>query len=114
MKLWKILLIMPFLLSASQASAETFIVTSDQPLGPGTLYEAIAASNTTTGVQTIIFNVPNDNTITAAAGLPNITDPVIIDGHKKQVIATGGGLSILNLMANRLLKNLCQGQETAV
>jgi parallel beta-helix repeat protein len=74
---------------AVAASAETFVVTSREDSGLGTLREAIAASNTTTGVQTITFNVPGGNSITVYTKI-DITAPVIIDGNKTQVV---GGVS---------------------
>ena len=83
-----ILLIMSVILycfSVLPAQAETFIVTSREDSGLGTLREAIAASNTTTGVQVITFNVPGSNSITAYTPL-NIISPIIIDGGKTQVI----------------------------
>jgi parallel beta-helix repeat protein len=70
---------------APLAQAETFTVTSREDSGHGTLREAVAAANTTTGMQTITFAVPGNNSITAYSAI-HITDPITIDGSKIQVV----------------------------
>jgi Ca2+-binding RTX toxin-like protein len=59
------------------------VVTTTIDTGAGSLREAINCSNTTLGTDTISFNIPGAGvqTITPAAILPTITDPVIIDGY---------------------------------
>ncbi len=67
------------LLICTQAAwGETFVVTSRENSGPGTLRQAIAASNTTTGVQTIVCQVPNSITVYSQIV---ITNTVIIEGN---------------------------------
>jgi hypothetical protein len=67
------------------AWCDNYIVTSREDSGPGTLRTAVAASNTTTGTHTIIFNIPGGNSITVFSMI-DITAPVTIDGNKTQVI----------------------------
>ena len=77
--------------SASSGSGElpgtTFTITNTNDAGAGSLRQAILDSNAnppppnTTNL--ISFNIPGSgvHTITLASGLPNITQPVIIDGY---------------------------------
>jgi hypothetical protein len=67
-------------------SAETFIVTNNADYGAGTLREAVEASNTTTGIQTIVINTGSAINI-SGTGL-TITSPVIIEGKFNAISAT--------------------------
>jgi len=68
----------------------TFTVNSSDDVDDGTcnaghcsLREAINATNTSTGTNTIAFTIPGDgvHTIQPLSALPTITDPVVIDGY---------------------------------
>ncbi len=64
--------------------ADTFPVTTAAALGPGSLTEAIAAANARPGPDTIAFNLPGGGVHTiavGATGLPEVTDPLTIDGY---------------------------------
>jgi hypothetical protein len=76
-----------------RAEAETFVVTDWADSGHGTLREAIAASNTTTGVQTIAFAVSNSITVLTQLG---ITAPVVIDGGGTTIGSTGVSIFYLD------------------
>ncbi|HEU4391510.1 MAG TPA: CSLREA domain-containing protein, partial [Blastocatellia bacterium] len=71
------------------AASTTFTVNTADDHNDGTcdvadcsLREAIAAANSNTGADTIAFNIAGGglHTITVASQLPDITDPVVIDG----------------------------------
>ena len=75
---------------SAQAVPTTFTVNSKADPGNGvcnatqcTLREAIVAANANPGADTIAFKIPGDgpHTIFLASGLPNITQPVTIDGY---------------------------------
>ncbi|MCA9425308.1 MAG: right-handed parallel beta-helix repeat-containing protein, partial [Candidatus Omnitrophica bacterium] len=59
------------------------VVTNDQFKGPGTLRRALYCANAIEGVDTVSFNIPGQgpHTIQVEDGLPNIIDPIIIDGY---------------------------------
>ena len=59
-----------------------FMVTSTAGFGPGTLGQAILDANARPGTNTIAFAIPGAgvHTITPASPLPDITNPVVIDG----------------------------------
>jgi photosystem II stability/assembly factor-like uncharacterized protein len=74
-------------LSASQTADFTatrlgFVVTNTNNHGAGSLHQAILDANATAGADTIVFNIPGPGvkTIALRGALPNITDPVTIDG----------------------------------
>jgi hypothetical protein len=69
--------------SASAAGAATFTVTNTSDSGAGSLRQAILDANTSPGLDTIAFAIPGSGvqTITPATSLPNITDPVVLDGY---------------------------------
>src|SRR5213083_956945 len=65
-------------------AADTFIVTTTNDTGAGSLRDAINSANATNGstIQFAITNPPAGvRTITPATALPFITRPVIIDGY---------------------------------
>lgn len=64
--------------------ANTFTVTTTAPLGAGSLTAAIDAANAHFGADTIAFDIPGNGVQTIIVGndaLPEITDPVTIDGY---------------------------------
>jgi hypothetical protein len=68
---------------ASSAAAATLTVTSTADSGAGTFHQAILDSNASVGVlDTIAFDIPGAgiHTIVVSTNLPDVTDPVIIDG----------------------------------
>lgn len=75
-----------FLLFPLLVKADTFIVTSNQDSGPGTLRAAILASNAngTATTDYIHFNLPNttwnDRTIVFTTSMPAIAGNLVIDG----------------------------------
>ena len=64
------------------ATRQNFVVTNTNNHGPGSLREAIINANATAGTDTITFNIPGlgVKTISLITALPEITDPVVIDG----------------------------------
>ncbi len=76
--------------NAVQLSSSAFVVTTTLDTvnatdGVVSLREAIIAANSTTGTDTISFNIPGAGvqTIAPTSVLPAITDPVIIDGFSQ-------------------------------
>jgi hypothetical protein len=65
--------------------ASTFSVTNTNDAGSGSLRQAIMDANNHAGADTIDFNIsgPGVHTISPASALPNITDPVTIDGYSQ-------------------------------
>ena len=59
------------------------VVTNTNDSGPGSLRNAISYANATPGLDTITFSIPGSgvHTIQPLSALPEITDPVIIDGY---------------------------------
>ena len=98
-------------LAGSAAAAPLLVVTTDDA-GVGSLRNAITVANATPGPDTIGFAIPGDgpHTIHLLSALPNITDPVVIDGTTQpgftscqaglvieldgSAVAVGSGLSI--------------------
>ena len=63
------------------SAATTFVVTNTNDSGGGSLRQAILDANANPGSDLITFNIGSGlKTITPASGLPEISDPVIIDG----------------------------------
>jgi hypothetical protein len=61
--------------------ASTFVVTNVDDSGPGSLRQAILDANANPGSDTINFNITGSSLkIQPLLGLPDITDPVVIDG----------------------------------
>jgi titin len=71
-----------FLMMGDLAAAATYTVTTVADSGAGSLRQAILNANGNTGLDTIAFNLSGTGpfTITPASALPEITDPVVIDG----------------------------------
>ena len=63
-------------------TGSTFVVTSAADSGNGTLRQAIGFSNASPGLDVISFNISggSEQTITLNSALPQLNDPVIIDG----------------------------------
>gem|GEM_PF-441485 len=66
-----------------QVPVTTLTVTNTNDSGAGSLRQAILDSNSFAGTQTITFNIAGAGvkTITPATALPDITQPVVIDGY---------------------------------
>src|SRR3989442_15664896 len=61
----------------------TFTVIDTLDAGPGSFRQALLDANLNPGLDTIAFNISGDgvHTIQPAITLPQITDPVLIDGY---------------------------------
>ena len=101
-KVWAIglvvaaLMALGLMLDAKPAHANTFTVTNTNDSGTGSLRKAILDANARLGADTIRFNISGGGvkTILPISELPDITDPVVIDGYtqpgaKKNTRATG-------------------------
>jgi parallel beta-helix repeat protein len=68
--------------SVSAARAATFTVTNNNNSGAGSFRQALLDANTTSGTDTIVFNVAPGGiqTVTVFTDLPRIAEPVIVDG----------------------------------
>lgn len=106
-------------------AAATFVVTNTGDGGAGSLRQAILDSNATPGVDMIAFNINSgQQTIAPTSSLPDISDPVVIDGTTQPGFAgrplielsaanysglpnrgvlhiTGGGTTVRGLIINR-------------
>jgi trimeric autotransporter adhesin len=71
------------LVSSKPAHADTFTVANTNNSGTGSLRQAIFEANTNRGKDTIKFAIPGIGvkTISPTFSLPNISDPVVIDGY---------------------------------
>jgi len=71
--------------AAWPASGLTLVVTNHADAGPGTLREAITTVNLVPGADGILFNLPSDapRTITFLSALPEVTDPLFLDGRSQ-------------------------------
>jgi hypothetical protein len=71
------------LFAAASLSAATFTVTTTADSGVGSLRQAILDANAAAGADTIAFNIVGGgvHTIALATELPDITDPVMVDGY---------------------------------
>jgi hypothetical protein len=67
----------------SSALAADFVVTNMNSSGPGSLSQAITDANAVPGRDNILFNIQGAgvHVIDASTALPEVTDPVIIDGY---------------------------------
>jgi titin len=79
-----------------RAVPATFTVLNTNDSGAGSLRQAILDANANPGMDTIAFNIPGGGvqTIQPLSALPNITDPVLIDGFTQpgsspNTLATG-------------------------
>src|SRR5689334_14348803 len=79
-------------------AATTFVVDNTNDSGPGSLRQAILDANANAGSDVINFNIGTGlKTITLAAKLPDISDPVLIDGTTQPGFA-GAPLIEINAM----------------
>src|SRR5438552_7551908 len=89
----------------------TFTVINSSDSGSGSLRQALLDANAAPGADLIAFNIGNGHqTITPASALPDITDPLIIDGTTQpgyagspliELRGSGSGIAIgLTLAAN--------------
>jgi hypothetical protein len=68
----------------STAGAADFVVVNTNNQGPGSLYQAITDANANAGTDNIVFNIPGPGVHVidvSSGGLPEIKDPVILDGY---------------------------------
>ena len=68
----------------ASSRGDTFTVTTAEALGAGSLAEAIGQANAHPGADTIAFDIPGSGLrqiSVGESGLPEITDPVTIDGY---------------------------------
>jgi hypothetical protein len=68
--------------AAAAAVADTYTVTAQGESGAGSIGAAIASANASPGLDTIEFDIPGTPPfgVLLFFGIPNITDPVVIDG----------------------------------
>ena len=92
MSLIRLLWAVALLSLAAPLSGATFTVTDTSDAGPGTFRQAILDANANPGLDQIRFTVPGVNVF---APLPDITDPVDIDG----AFAPGSRFTISNAAA---------------
>ncbi len=94
----------------SVSAANTFTVTNTNDSGPGSLRQAILDANATAGKDSIAFNIPGTGvrTIKPASALPQITDPLIIDGYTQP----GASPNTLAVGENAVLLIELQGPGT--
>lgn len=89
--------------SLASSRGDTYTVTTANSLGAGSLYEAIISANAHPGADTIGFNIPGSGVHEISVGkdgLPEITDPLTIDGYtqpgaKANTLAVGDDAIIL-------------------
>jgi hypothetical protein len=78
------LIMVTVLFGCMTANAAVLTVTNTNDVGPGSLYDAILEANATPGADEIRFNIPGSGVRKIEVnriGLPEITDPVTIDGY---------------------------------
>jgi hypothetical protein len=91
------------LFAFSASNAAVFTVTNTNDAGPGSLYDAILEANATPGADEIRFNIPGTGVQKIEVnriGLPEITDPLTIDGYTQpgaspNTLAVGNNAVIL-------------------
>jgi hypothetical protein len=90
-------------------SSADFVVTSTNDDGPGSLRQAILAANALPGRDTIAFNIPGagPHTITPATPLPEVADPVVIDGYTQP--GSSVNTNELSAPCNAVLKIILDG-----
>jgi hypothetical protein len=106
-----------FAIGLSAARADTYVVTSTNPSGPGSLAQAILDSNGHAGQDTIVFNIPGAGVHLidlAHSSLPEITDSVIVDGYTQpgahpNTLSVGNNAVILIQLDGGLIKNNGRG-----
>jgi hypothetical protein len=84
----------------------SFVVTNTNDSGAGSLRQAIVNANTAANLNAIVFDIPGagPHTITLWTPLPDITEPVIIDGYTQPGSAENtsgaweGGNAVIKIM----------------
>src|SRR5262245_48602467 len=89
--------ILPYLGIPRSASGAQFVVTTTADSGAGSLRQAINDANNTAGLDSISFAIPGagPHTISPTMGLPDITEPVRIDGYTQP--GATGTVRLINL-----------------
>ena len=114
-------------LLAAVAVANTYTVTTTADSGAGSLRQAILDSNASVGVtDTIAFNItgagcvgsPAVCTIRPTSPLPNLTDPVVIDGYtqpgsSQNTLSTGDNAVLLVELNGSLANGSAEGLVVA-
>lgn len=101
----------------SAARADTYVVNTTSPGGPGSLAQAILDSNSRTGQDTIAFNIPGSGVHLidlSQASLPEISDSVILDGYtqpgaRPNTLSIGNDAVILIQLDGGLVKRNGRG-----
>src|SRR5262245_54646701 len=80
---WRLWLTPLLLLSLSVCHADTFTVTTTADSGPGSLRQAMLDANAHMGFDTVAFSISpgGPQTILPTSALPDLTDPVLVDGR---------------------------------
>lgn len=98
----------------SRIAPATFIVTSNADSGPGSLREAIFATDSSMGIDTITFNLPMSTTILLTSPL-EIISPVIIDGRTQAGYTDSPLITLDGAMSNNAngvsLSNSAEGSQ---
>ena len=82
---------------AAPARASTLVVTSSDDSGPGTLRQAIIDANASIGTRDVIsFALSDPPTISVDSSLPEITDPIEIDGTTQSGYSGGPVVRLLS------------------
>lgn len=84
------------------ATRQNFVVTNVNNHGPGSLREAILNANATAGKDTVTFNIPGPGVkvIEPLVSLPEITDPIVIDGTTQPGYAGSPLIELDGTLAN--------------
>lgn len=98
--LLKLAMVCSFGLFSFSAMANQYSVTNTNNTGAGSLNDAISQANTNPGADTIVFNLPEDfsMTISLTSALPAITGPLFINGYSQS--GSNAGTSV----ATRLIR----------
>ncbi len=85
-------------------SVNSFVVTNNSDTGAGSLRQAITNANATPGIQSVSFNIAGTAPfgIFLLSDLPEITDPIIIDGTTQPGYAGSPIVKILGSLLNGL------------
>lgn len=93
------------LLSTATLEAATYTVTTTADSGAGSLRQAILDANANPGTDTINFAIGSGNqTIGPATDLPEVTDPVIIDGTTQPGYAGTPLIGVTSSVSNATFK----------
>jgi len=117
MKLKTTVVLIVCLFAIQHVQATLYTVTTNADNGTGSLRQAISDANSSTGIDSIYFNIPhssvNGRTINLLTELPNLTEQVMIDGTtqtagnsfgitfaKIQITTSAGLLSCFSVLAD--------------